>query len=44
MTPPARNEVFVFTDGKIYRREIETGSDDGIYIEVVKSLKKMSWS
>ena len=40
MTSPARNEVFVVVDGKIYRREIETGSDDGIFIEVVKGLKE----
>ena len=40
MTSPARNEVFVVADGKIYRREIETGSDDGIFIEVVKGLKE----
>ena len=40
MTSPAHNEVFVVADGKIYRREIETGSDDGIFIEVVKGLKE----
>ena len=40
MTSPARNEVFVVDDGKIYRREIETGSDDGIYIEVVTGLNE----
>lgn len=40
MTSPARNKVFVVNDGKIYRHEIETGSDDGIFIEVVKGLKE----
>lgn len=40
MTNPSRNEVFVVDDGKIYRREIETGSDDGFFIEVVKGLKE----
>ena len=40
MTSPAQNEVFVVADGKIYRREIETGSDDGTFIEVVKGLKE----
>lgn len=40
MTSPARNEVFVVVDGKIYRREIETGSDDGVFIEVVKGLNE----
>lgn len=40
MTNPSRNEVFVVEDGKIYRREIETGSDDGTFIEVVKGLRE----
>ncbi len=40
MTSPARNEVFVAADGKIFRREIETGSDDGNFIEVVHGLKE----
>ena len=40
MTNPSRNEVFVVEDGKIYRREIETSSDDGTFIEVVKGLRE----
>lgn len=40
ITNPSRNEVFVVEDGKIYRREIETGSDAGTFIEVVKGLRE----
>lgn len=40
MTSPARNEVFVVADGKIYRRQITTGVDDGNFIEVVHGLKE----
>ena len=38
MTSPARNEVFVAADGKIFRRQIQTGVDDGTFIEVVRGL------
>ena len=36
MTSLARNEVFVVADGKIYRRQIKTGVNNGIFIEVFK--------
>lgn len=38
MTSPACDEVFVISDGKIYRRQITTGANDGIFIEVVHGL------
>ena len=41
MTSPARDEVFIVDkDGKIYRRQIVTGADDGIFIEVIKGLQE----
>ena len=38
MTSPACDEVFVISDGKIYRRQITTGANDGIFIEIVLRL------
>lgn len=40
MTSPAHNEVFIVNDEKIYRREVETGSDDGIFIEIIRGLQE----
>ena len=36
----ARASVFVILDGKVKQREIETGTADDMYIEVVRGLKE----
>ena len=39
MTNPSKNEVFVVADdGKLYRREVVSGVDDGEYIEIISGL------
>ena len=41
MTDPSRSEVFVVdAEGKIFKREIETGADDGAFVEVVRGLRE----